>query len=286
MRTSAGIAERFVFNRVLPTRAPRSGVRQTRNERQYRLTRSRNVCASLPYSAAPKLGPLIAIADALVKYIEGEWHTWYFILVRRPEDDEATIMPPYHHKGTETVVGWRAASDALNSTIRSRIVALVCDGHRGLRSEARWQGWHIQRCHFHLIARIQSRRSKWKTSQHWAEGKHIFALVKRVLTAQDKFFLKPLIEELEEIGWTNRSPEIRRILAGFVSNHAEFRTYLDHPSLRLPTTSNTAEALIGLIEDVSRRARGFKRIVTLNEWILCVIKTRRTIRCAPPVSTD
>jgi len=286
MRTSAGIAERFVFNRVLPTRALRSGVRQTRNERQYRLTRSRGVCASLPYPDAPGSGPLIAIADALVKYIEGEWHTWYFILVRRPEDDHAVILPPYHRTGTETVVGWRAAFDAVDPVVRSRIVALVCDGHRGLRSEARWQGWHIQRCHFHLIARIQSRRSKWKTSQHWAEGKHIFALVKRVLTEQDKSLLQPLIEELEEIGWTNRSPEIRRTLAGFVSNHPEFRTYLNHPSLRLPTTSNTAEALIGLVEDVNRRARGFKGIVSFNEWILCVIKTRKTIRCAPPASTD
>ena len=286
MRVSTDIARRFVFNRMLPTRAPRAGVPHTRNERQYRLARSRSACASLSYPEAPTSGPIITIADALVKYIEGEWHTWYFILVRRPEDNEAVIMPPYHRRGTETVAGWRAAFDALDPAVRSRIVALVCDGHRGLRYEARWREWLLQRCHFHLIARIQSRRSKWRTSQHWAEGKRIFELVKRVLTEADATSLKDVLEELEEIGWTNRSPEIRRIIAGFMTNHLEFRTYLEYPSLRLPTTSNTAEALIGLVEDVSRRARGFKRIDTFNEWIVCVLKTRKRIRCAPPESTD
>ena len=286
-RIGVDAAEKFVRHRALPTRAPQSGVPQTRNERQYRLSRSRAVCAhALPWPDLPEHGALIAIADALVKYIENEWHTWYFILVRRPVDDHAAILPSYHRKGTETVAGWRAAFDKVDPAIRSRIMALVCDGHRGLRYEARWQGWLLQRCHFHLIARIQSRRSKWRTSQHWKEGNHIFGLVKRILTEPDSASLRFAIEELEEIGWTNRSPEIRRILSGFVNNHSEFRTYLEHCSLRLPITSNTAESLIGLVEDVSRRARGFKLIDTFNEWVACVIKTRKTIRCLPPKSTN
>lgn len=286
-RTSVDIAKRFVFNRELPTRAQRSGVQKTRNERQYRLSQSRVLCVqTLPWPKPSTDSALIAIADALVKYIEGEWHTWYFILVRRPADDAAIILPPYHQRGTETVVGWRAAFDALDPLVRSRIVALVCDGHRGLRFEAQWQGWLLQRCHFHLLARIQSRRSKWRTSQHWEEGKRIFELVKRVLTETDGSRLKSVIEELEEIGWTNRSPEIRNVLSGFVNNHCEFQTYMDHPELCLPITSNTAETLIGLIEEVNRRARGFKHITTFNEWVICVIKTRKTIRCAPPKSTN
>lgn len=286
VRVSVDVARRFVLNRILPTRAVRSGVRQTRNERQYRLSRSRAACArALPWPTLPDTGPLVAIADALVKYIGGEWHTWYFILVRRPDDDDAIILPPYHTRGTETVAGWRAAFDAQGASVLSRICALVCDGHRGLRYEALWREWVLQRCHFHLIARIQSRRSKWRTSQHRDEGWRIYGLVKRVLIVTEGTNLSPLIEELEEIAWRMPSPDLKNTLKGFVSHHGEFRSYLMRPDLRLPVTSNTAETLIGLIEDVSRRARGFQKISTFNEWVWCVIKVRKTIRCTPYKST-
>jgi len=287
IRVSLDIARRFVFNRLLPTRAPRSGVRQTRNERQYRLSLSRAISAkTLPWPLIPEGGSLIAVADALVKYIENQWHTWYFILVRRPKDNEAVILPAYHQKGTETVAGWRAAFDRVEKTVFSRIQALVCDGHRGLTFEAKWRGWLLQRCHFHLIARIQSRRSKWRTSQHAKEGQRIYDLVKRVLLEKDKSRLPPLINALEEIAWYTPSGDLRSTLKGFVNHYEEFRAYLAHPALRLPTTNNTAETLVGLVEDVSRRARGFKRISAFDEWVSCVIKTRKTIRCVPQKSTN
>lgn len=287
MRVSVEVARRFVFHRALPTRAPRSGVPHTRNERQYRLSRSRTLCAgALPWPSVPQEGPLIAIGDALVKYIEHEWRTWYFILVRRAEDDAAVILPPYHRKGTETVAGWRAAFDQVHKAVLSRIQALVCDGHNGLTLEARWRGWILQRCHFHLIARIQSRRSRWRASRHAEEGERIYDLVKQVLTLKEQSRVLPLINELEEIAWHMPSRDLKSTLKGFVNHYEEFRAYLRHPRLRLPTTNNTAETLIGLVEEVSRRARGFQRISTFDEWISCVIKTRKTIRCAPPKSTN
>lgn len=287
IRVSPSIARQFVFHRVLPTRAPRAGVRHTRNERQYRLSRSRACCAqTLPWPSVPQEGPLIAIADALVKYIEREWHTWYFVLVRKREGGRAVILPAYHRKGTETVMGWRAAFDQAGEAVLSRIQALVSDGHRGLTFEAKWRGWLLQRCHFHLIARIQSRRSKWRTSQHTEEGRRIYGLVAQVLTAAEETRLPPLINALEEIAWHTPSHDLQRTLLGFVNHYEEFRTYLAHPLLRLPTTNNTAETLIGLVEDVSRRARGFRTISVFHEWVSCVIKTRRTIRCAPRKSTN
>lgn len=280
LRASLQPAQRFIAHRALPVRTF-----PNRNKRQYRLALSRHRCASTPWPQVPS-GTLIAIADALVKYVQGSWHTWYFILVRTPKMNEAVILPFFHRKGTETATGWCEAFAAVNTFVLGRIVALVSDGHSGLVTEAKWRNWLLQRCHFHLIARIQSRRSKWKSSRHYEEGKHLYELVKRVLTEPDDALLQPLINELEAIGWQSSSRDLRNVLRGFVNHHQEFRTYLRHPVLRLPLTNNTAETFIGLIEEVCSRARGFNRVEVLDEWIACIIKTRKTIRCRPPKSTN
>lgn len=280
LRVSSLIAKRFVLARRLPTRCFDERKKRTRNKNQYRLAKSRTKCADdCPWPAVPPKGSLIVVADALVKYVERKWYTWYFILVRGIDDTRATILPPFYLQGTETVRGWKLAFDHVEQAVLQRMVALVSDGHRGLIYEAKWRGWHIQRCHFHLIARLQSRRSKWKTSRHFEEGNHIYALVKKAL--DEPWLNQNILNELEEISWTNRSPEIRSVLAGFVNHVEEYRTYLAHQELQLPTTNNTAETTIGLVEEVCRRARGFKTVLITNEWIMVVVKTRKSISCAP-----
>lgn len=287
LRISPEAAHRFIFHAELPTRLPRADWSKSRNQRQYRLSLSRRRCAeTCSWPLAPNGVPLILIADGLIKRIRGAWHTWYFMLVRSINDNDATIMVPYHRQRSETGLGWRAALDTLPDSVQSRIVALVSDGHQGLIYEARKRGWLIQRCHFHLIARIQSRRSKWKMSRHYEEGKRVYKLVKHALTTRDESAAASTIEALEKIWRSTPSRALKNILRGFSSNYREYRTYLIHPELRLPTTNNTAEALIGLVENICNRARGFSQIETLHEWITCLCKTRKTIRCAPPKSTE
>lgn len=115
--------------------------------------------------------------------------------------------------------------------------------------------------------------------RHYEEGKRIYELVKTVLTAPDEQILAPVINELEEISWTSNSPGIRTVLGGFVNHYQDYRTYLTRSDLRLPTTNNTAETLVGLIEELSRRGRGFRTVQTFNKWIAAIIKIRKTVRC-------
>ena len=277
LRTSPLLAHRFVSGRLLPVR---SGRLNTRNKKSYRLAKSRSLCAErCPWPEIPKAGPLIAVGDALVKCIEGTWHTWYFILVRPVDENTAIALPFYHRKGAETVRGWREAFDAVPENVLERIKALVCDGHRGLVFEAKWRYWLLQRCHFHLIARIQSRRSKWKSSQHYKEGRYLYELVKKVLTESDELKIRKYVNDLEVFSWHTSSPDLKNCLKGFVNHYPEFRTYLAHPELNLPMTNNTAEVLIGLVEEISRRAKGFQKISIFNEWISVVLKTRGRIKC-------
>lgn len=278
IRINSAAATAFIEHRCLPVRK-RAG---TRNVNQYRLSRSRvHLASTAPWPSVPRDCDLIAVADAFVKYLENTWYTWYLILVRPIENTNAVILPPHHRSCTESITGWREAFNAIDPDVMSRIKALVCDGHCGLVLEAKWRQWKLQRCHYHLIARLQSRRSKWRTSRHYTEGKRIYELVHSVLAEQDSQILPSSLNALEEISWTNSSAEIRKVLSGFVNHYEDYRTYLRYPALQLPTTNNTAETLVGLIEELSRRGRGFRSVRALNEWITAFIKTRKTILCRP-----
>ena len=232
-----------------------------------------------PWPIVSIKGDLIVVADAMVVYKHKQWHTWYFILVRLITDNEAIIMPPYHRVGTEVVKGWHEAFCQLPETLLTRTQALVCDGHAGLVFEGKLRHWLIQRCHFHLIARIQSRRSKWKSSQHFEEGKRIYGLVKIILTTKNRSDLVKKLSIVKNIGQNIKSKHLKTVLLGFVRHVEDFRTFLNHPNLHLPTTNNTAESLIGYIQSVSKRAKGFRTITSMNKWIYATIKYKKKIVC-------
>jgi len=247
---------------------------------KYRLKKSRQKFVSkTPWPILPQSQPLIAIADAMVQYTKKGWHTFYFVLLRPVRGDRAIITKPCIKKGTETYLGWSEALDQLPEKVRLSIVALVCDGHNGLVNCAHRYGWLIQRCHFHLIARLQSRRSKWRTGRHQKEGKKIYRLVNRVLTTKKEKAILKAINELEEIGWLSSSPEISKTLSGFVKHYEDYRTYLKYPELNLPRTSNTAESFIGCIQKLCQRARGFASFDSLKRWIEALIRYKKFIGC-------
>lgn len=246
-----------------------------------RLAKSRdNFLAHTLWPTFPEKGPLIIVADAMVRYIERVWYTFYFVVIRKPEDGFAMIAKPVIRKGIETQPGWYEALDRLPDTVKPRIVTMVCDGHRGLVNYAKKEKWLLQRCHFHLVARIQSRRSKRRWSRHRKEGQHIYDLVHHILTTTDEKTIMPCLLELEEISWLTKSSDLKTTLSGFVEYYKDYRTYLYHPELNLPRTSNSAESLIGMIKNFCYRARGFRSINSLEKWIAAVIKNKKKIKCS------
>lgn len=230
------------------------------------------------WSTIPE-GPLIIIADAVVELIEQQWYSIYLLLVRPIVGTEATILPPLIRPGTETVPGWRAAMDTIAPSVRGRIQAIVCDGHRGLVQEGTWRGWVIQRCHFHLLARIQSRRSRFQIARNKDEAEIIFTHVRTVLFSRDDASVQASLGALEEIGWGSSSPEIRTVLSGFVTHYQDYRSYLTHPELHLPTTNNSAESLASMLADLKHRMRGFPTLRSFEQWMTALLKFKQTIVC-------
>lgn len=246
---------------------------------QSELKKSRNAFNADTHWPAIPDGPLLFIADAVVEQIKGVWCTVYLMLARPVEGNRATILAPSIQPGTETVAGWRRAIDTLPPAAIARIQAVVSDGHNGLVLEGRWRNWVIQRCHFHLIARIQSRRSRFRIARHIEEARNIFRQVYIILQSREEARIHKSLVMLEEIGWTSTSPEIRKTLSGFVRNYQDYRSYLVHPELHLPTTNNSAESLASTIADLKHRMRGFPTFQSFEQWVIALLKFKRTIAC-------
>jgi hypothetical protein len=227
----------------------------------------------------PESSNVILIADARIGLIRKQWYTLYCIMVRGPKGNQAIIAPPVLLLGLETQPGWRRALDTLPEPLRARVRVIVCDGHRGTVNYAKQAGWLIQRCHFHLLAAIQGRRSRFAKSRHREEGERVHKLVNTALYHHDESIVRKALCEIDDLAISTTSPQLRKVLDGFVNNYEDFRTYLHHTDLNLPTTSNTAESLIGMIHELCHRMRGFSSTGAFKKWTEALLKYKQTITC-------
>jgi len=279
-RESSQLALRYLHHEIpsLYAQARRSGFSDDRL--RTRLVKSRNqLLNKTRWSTLPRQKPLIALADAMVCYVDNSWYTFYFIVVKKPQQQYATIVRPYVRKGTEVWFGWHEAFKRVPPKTKTAIVVLVCDGHVGLVSTAKRENWILQRCHFHLIARLQSRRSKWHLSRHGGEGRVLYALVSSVMNHPSLDSISISLERLRKYLQTNPSGELRNIVLGFTKHYMDYRSYLRYPTLYLPKTNNAVESMIGSIRSFCSRARGFRTISSLKAWVYAVLKSKQRITC-------
>lgn len=224
-------------------------------------------------------GQLIAIADAIWYHVGNEFYTIYAILLRPTDQHEAIICPPVVIRGREDLDGWSMAVDTLPEHLKTRILALVCDGATSLMALARHRHWIVQRCHFHLIAAVQNYLTTGSRSHHQPYALSVMRIVQHLLRTNNPHTVKRLCIELMRIHDRSRSRGLRRVLRGFITDHNDYHTYLNYPGLNLPSTSNTAESWIQCIRDLMYRCRGFRSYSSLVKWITALALYKKTIRC-------
>lgn len=224
-------------------------------------------------------GPLIVVADGLIQYFEKEKYTIYFILVRSTESSKAVILPPYMRRGGEVVLGWQEAFAQIPNTVSLQIVALVCDGHGGLVYLAKAREWVLQRCQFHLLARVAHCASFGALGKNNGIGIRVKNLMEVVLYGKDPVPIPLAIEALKKIKSEVSSRAFKTLISGFTKHYQDYRSYLNFPHYHLPTTSNSAESLNALIRDLQYRARGFKTPQSLFAWIVGFCKYKKSITC-------
>lgn len=223
----------------------------------------------------PSRGRLVAVADAIWHRIRREKITIYLILLRPVGSDEATIALPVFFPGHEDREGWRYAWKQIPAAYLRRISALVCDGQWWLISFGYRQGWVVQRCQFHLLANLQMYlgiRDRQRNSK-------VLALVHDLFTTADPKRSRLILAQLAKIRAVSKSRGMRRVLSGLETNYQDFQSYLRHPRLNLPTTTNTAESCISGVRELMRRCRGFRSKEALLLWVTGYILWKKTIRC-------
>lgn len=269
-RIATQLLVKYLSNRCCPLRKP---YLRTRTRKALEVFIQKEKWAEIPS------GQLIAIADAMVQRINRKVFTVYFILLKDSLSDKAIITPPVLLTGTEGGSGWMEAFNSLSGNSQSRIVSLVCDGRTALVYLAQKRGWFIQRCHFHLRARISNYSSSFYLSRHPEIGQKVNGLVTVVLTNKNLKEVDGALDKLENYQISLFSVGLRKVISGFLKNYTDYRTYLNYPELNLPATTNSIESLIGTVREVQHRARGFSSITSLEKWIIGVLKYRKYQTC-------
>src|SRR3989344_588302 len=221
----------------------------------------------------------VLLADAIVKRIRRRWWTVSFTAIKAVGDSRASLLPPVVMAHRESYAGWRCVLNTIPDGIHPAIKALVCDGHQGLVYYARWSGWYVQRCQAHLLFSISGRRSHSPWGRHRQEGRELYDLAKSIFKETDAAALAAMLNTIEVLGWETKSPQLRRIISGFVNAVADYRTYLEHPELDIPTTNNAMESFISQFQELCHRARGFATIHSLTGWVRGFAKCKKHITC-------
>lgn len=234
----------------------------------------------MPLPEAPK-GSLIAVADAMTAHAEGERYTIFLILLRKVNKKTATVMEPLIRCGYETTDGWKEAFGQLDGEDRDRLKALVSDGFKGLKLMAREEGWIHQRCHFHLLKTLQSLRGRrWSTVKNKEMREEMYQLVRRLLVEKSEKKVSKLSEKLKDMANDKKCPKwIGLRVRGFLREMDDFRSYIHHPELKLPSTSNSAESTVNLISDMIGDTRGFGTKESLEKWVKIKVRSLKKIQC-------
>lgn len=245
----------------------------------YRLRQTMKKYLDRSLAKAVPAGQLILVIDALWFVFKKQRWTLYLAAVRVIGRDRAALLEPVLAPSKENYEGWAGAISSWPLSVKNRIVALVCDGFRGTDRLAADNGWIIQRCHFHLLSRLQARRGQWKQLPDWPQREQVYLAVRKLLLVKNNvpYYQRRLLNLLVKSGCPRKMAAIGR---EFLRRLDNFRAYLNYPELRLPSTTNSIESLNRIIRAHCRHLRTPESLL-LRAKVL--IRMRKTIACKPKI---
>lgn len=228
-------------------------------------------------------GLLILLLDGLWFRILGERWIVYLMALRSVSGNTVRFLRPVICRENESAEGWRRAVRKIPASFDKRICALVSDGLRGLRLLAKERGWQYQWCHFHLLGRMANVFGTRKRTLAWLEGRRTAeACIRELITTASEKRIRALTRILTALSRDPECPRKIRMVIHEVLRHTDgLRTYLDHPWLRLPATSNVMESLNSRLRSLAGRARGFRTGQALARWIIAYVYFHSRGKCYP-----
>ena len=229
-------------------------------------------------------GPYALLGDGLYfKFKRMDW-VMYIMAVKPIKSHRAFFLDPVLLQGKECYERWRVALATISPKTKKRVKAFVSDGFRGSKLIAKEHGWIHQRCHFHLLMALIRRHGKrsYRTKGAGVREK-LLGVVRALLTTPDSVTLKrQTLKARRLISHPLCPPWIRIQTVEFLRTLDDFRAYLIHPELNLPTTNNSIESSGRIIRKATSTARTPQSVLLRATAFL---RLRKSITCNGKFST-
>ena len=220
---------------------------------------------------------LILIIDAEWHYFKKELWTLYFLAIKPVDSNQVTILDPLLRRGKENSTIWNNPMNRLSESVKRRVIALVSDGIRGIENVAARNDWIIQRCHFHLLSMLQKMRGKRASTTGRLIREEIYNSVKLTLSETSRRRLNILCRRLAVLAHREECPKRMKLtVRGFLRYLPEFRSYLDHPELNLPTTANVMESANSIVRE---KTRTVKTPESWRKWAIACTRYKSKFIC-------
>ena len=230
-------------------------------------------------------GPLILLADGLWFNFKNKNWVLYLSALRSIYGTKAIFLDPMLFAEREGAYTWEKVFASIPEEARTRICALVADNLQGMKLIAKRHGWLLQLCHFHLILKLQLRRGgKRKRKQKALRGgktrEKIYKLIYRAIELPEGPSLTRTINQLKQLVQSDCGTQrIQAVIRDFLYSLSFYRTYLSHPELHLPTTTNAVESMGRVVRELLLRNRCASSPQSLQLWTTALIRMRSEINC-------
>jgi hypothetical protein len=257
----------------------RSNVALAAYRYRFRQALQRYVAQPSPQVIGP--GPLVLLVDGL--WFEFDAVPWvlYLSALKPCRSNHATFLDPLLLPGKEGAMRWNRVLAAIPADAAHRIRALVTDNLPGMLKISGQRRWVLQLCQFHLLLKLQAhRRSIRYTLRGGAVREQIHQLVRDALELPDGKRLASTLRQLREVSDRNCGTErIQTIVRQFLNETPYYRSYLTHPNLGLPRTTNSVESMCRLIREMLRSSRAGSNPRSVLLWATALIRLRPQITC-------
>ncbi len=233
-----------------------------------------------PNTTALPEGSLILLMDGVWFRFAGKPWVLYLIALRSCHAQTAVFLDPVIIEGAEGFHKWEQAVATIPSEARRRILALVVDNLRGMQALARQYAWALQLCQFHLLLKLQVRRSgPNRALQGGSVRLEIYRLIRKAL---DSARWPSALRRPHHLRRLERTPcgtkRIRAMVREFLRCIGFYRTCRSKPDLNLPGTTNTVESMGSVVRQMLRNRSGSSpRSVLL--WSKALIRLRPHVTC-------
>ena len=248
---------------------------------RYRFRRALHWFVARPSPQKIPRGPLVLLADGLWFQFDGMPWVLYLTALKPCRANYATFLDPLLLPGKEGASRWQQALAAIPPDATCRIQAVVVDNLPGMRRLAHERQWVLQLCHFHLLLKLQAQRHGVRYALRGGPVREeIHRLVRRALQLPDGQHLSRNLERLGHVSQGDcGTQQMQTTVREFLKNLQYYRSYLSHPYLGLPWTTNSVESMGRLLRELFRSSRAGSNPASVRLWATALIRMRPNVYC-------